>query len=168
MAHAHNVILRGLNAIYQQAPHVPTSNTPIYKPRDVKDLLFYVRSWTKTVEHHHDTEETCMFPELAGFAGKPGLMDGPKHQHEEFTPGLDKLLQYATNTKPDAYRWTGRGGMKEIIDGFGASLTKHLNEEIDTILSLGFMDSVGLRKCWDKAEVYAKAQGNIGMLVSNL
>ena len=166
MAHSHNVILRGLNAIVQQAPYVPTSAEPAYKIQDVKDFLFYVQSWVKMVEHHHDTEESCMFPDIEALSGRPGLMDGPKHQHEEFTPGLDRLLQYAANTEAGKYRWKGTGGMQEIVDGFGASLTAHLYEEIDVFLGLDFLNSDELRKYWDKAEVFAKAQGKIGMLVS--
>ena len=34
-----------------------------------------------------------MFPAIEEFAGKPGLMDGPKGQHEEFTPGLEEAAE---------------------------------------------------------------------------
>ena len=166
MARAHNVILRGFNAIVQQAPNVPASSEPGYKAQDVKDLLFYVRTWVKMVEHHHEAEEACMFPELETFTGKPGLMDGPKHQHELFTPGLDRLLRYATDTKPDEYRWNGPGGMKEMVDDFSEPLCAHLYEEIEVILGLGFVESEGLRRCWDNTKAYAKTQWKTSMWVS--
>lgn len=165
MAYSHNCLLRGLNAIVLQAPHVPTAGDPAYSAQVVRDLLFYVASWVKMVEHHHHTEETCIFPEIEALAGKPGLMAGPLEQHEEFTPGLERLLKYAEETKPEDYRWEGEGGMKSIIDAFAPSLTTHLYEEIDVFLGLGDLDSKGLRACWDKGEKAAQASGNIGMLV---
>ena len=166
MAHVHNCLIRGLNAVIQQAPYIPTSVSPAYRPQDVKDLLFYVASWVRTVEHHHHTEETTMFPAIEEFAGEPGLMEGPKHQHEEFTPGLEKLLAYAQETKPEDYRWEGGGGMKDIIDGFTEPLTRHLFDEIDVFLGVGHLDTQGLRKCWDEAEKAAQAKGNRQILVS--
>jgi hypothetical protein len=132
----------------------------------VRDLLLYVDSWVKTVEWHHHTEETIMFPGIEVFSGQPGIMEGPKSQHEVFTPGLEKLLRYAQETKPVDYRWEGEGGMKEIIDAFAPSLTEHLYEEIDVFLGMGGLDSKGLRAAWDEAEEVAKAKGKIYMLVS--
>ncbi|KAL9115818.1 MAG: hypothetical protein Q9227_000186 [Pyrenula ochraceoflavens] len=165
MALSHNCLLRGLNAILQQGPHVPSFSDPNYKAQDVKDFLFYVASWVKTVEWHHHTEETCMFPGIEAFSGQPGLLQGSKEQHEEFTPGLERLLEYAQHTDPAEYIWEGNGGMQKIIDGFTASLTNHLYEEIDVFLGMGNLDSKGLRKCWDDAEEVAKAKGKFYMLV---
>ena len=166
MAHAHNAMLRGLNAIMQQAPHVPAAPEPGYMAKDVRDLLFYVASWVKAVEHHHHTEETCLFPDLEEFSGRPGLMQGPKHQHDAFTPGLERLLAYAEATGPEDYQWNGAGGMKEIIDGFAEAMTKHLYEEIDVFLSLSDLDSKGLKEIMDKTEKVAKSNGKISLLVS--
>ncbi|KAL1982157.1 hypothetical protein VTN96DRAFT_1692 [Rasamsonia emersonii] len=168
MAYSHNCLLRGLNSIILQAPHISPAGSLGYSEQDVRDLLFYVAAWVKTVEHHHHTEETCMFPEIEAFTGRPGLLDGPKGQHEEFKSGLERLLRYAQETKPEEYRWEEEdgkgGGMKSIIDAFAPSLTRHLYEEIDVFLSLGEFDSDGLRACCDKAEQVAKATGNISLL----
>jgi hypothetical protein len=108
-----------------------------------------------------------MFPEIESFTGIPGIMDGPRHQHEEFHDGLNHLLQYTEEKKPEDYRWEGEGSMKAIIDTFAQSLTKHLYEEINTILGLKDYESDGLRKCWNKAEEVAKGKGKLDMLVSN-
>ena len=108
-----------------------------------------------------------MFPLIEKLAKHPGLLDGSQRQHQEFSPGLEKLLAYSKTTQADEYRWEGSGGMKEIIDGFSESLVKHLNEEIRTFLALDNLDSVGLRKCWDEAEEVAKGKGNMSMLVSS-
>ena len=164
MAFSHNCLLRGLNSMIQQGPHVADSTSPTFRAQDVKDFLFYVASWVKTVEWHHHTEETCMFPGIEAFAGQPELLQGSKHQHEEFTPGLETLLEYTERTEPRDYRWDE--GMREIINGFTDSLTKHLYEEIDVFLKMGDLNSKGLRECWDDAEEVAKAKGKFYMLVS--
>ncbi|RYO87412.1 hypothetical protein DL766_005457 [Monosporascus sp. MC13-8B] len=164
MASAHNVIIRGLNAIIQQAPYVPTFSDEGYKASDVKDLLFYVHSWVKMVNHHHWVEESFIFPEMEKFSGRPGLMDDPRHQHELFHSGMERLLGYCSATKPEEYCW--EDGMKDIIDSFSKELTDHLYAEIDVLLELKDLDSLGLKKTWDQAENVAKQTGNIGMLSS--
>jgi hemerythrin-like domain-containing protein len=166
MANAHNVIIRGLNAILQQAPHVPVVNAPNYNAKDVKDLLFYVQAWVKMVNHHHSVEEDHMFPGIEKFSGRVGIMEEPLHQHELFHPGMERLLAYATTTKPEEYRWAGPGGMEEIIDSFSKYLTDHLYAEINVFLGMKDLDSEGLKKAWMAAEKVAQANGNIGMLVS--
>ncbi|RYP77254.1 hypothetical protein DL771_001303 [Monosporascus sp. 5C6A] len=166
MANAHNAIIRGLNAIIQQAPHIAISTDEAYSGRDVKDLLFYVQSWIKMVNHHHWVEESFIFPEMEKFSGKPGLMAEPLRQHELFHDGMHRLLAYASSTKPENYRWEGLGGMKEIVDSFGHHLVNHLYDEIDVLLTMKELDSVGLKETWEQAEVLAKRTGTIGMLVS--
>lgn len=54
MALAHNMILRGLNSIYQQAPWV--------EPSDTKDFLEYCKLWVQVVTVHHNGEENDFFP----------------------------------------------------------------------------------------------------------
>lgn len=166
MAHAHNILIRGLNAILQQAPYVPVATDDQYNVQDVKDLLFYVQSWSKMVNHHHWVEESYIFPEIEKFTGRAGIMDDPKHQHELFHDGMEKLLAYATDTKPENYRWQGSGGMKEIIDSFSKHLTDHLYAEIDIFLGMDDIDGAGMRRTWEKAEKIAQQTGNLGMLVS--
>lgn len=165
MAHVHNTIIRGLNCIVLQAPNVPDSTSTLYNAQDVKDLLFFAGSWVKMVNHHHGVEEEFMFPEIERFSGRPGLMEDPRHQHELFHGGLEDLLKYASETKPENYRWEGPGGMKAIVDGFAGHLTDHLYAEIDILLGLGDLDDKQLREAWDKAEAHAKATGNIAFMV---
>ncbi|KAE8161322.1 hypothetical protein BDV40DRAFT_313281 [Aspergillus tamarii] len=164
MAHAHNVIIRGLNAILQQAPYVPIATDEHFKAQDVKDLLSYVQSWAKMVHHHHWVEETCMFPEIDKFTQRPGFMDDPMHQHELFHDGLENLLAYSSGTTPEEYRWKGADGMEKIFDSFSKDLTDHLYAEIDVFLSMGDYDSAGLKKIWEKAEKVAMQSGNMAML----
>lgn len=164
MAHAHNVLIRGLNSFYQQAPHVKTSADPGYKERDVKDLLLYVTSWVKMVNHHHSTEESVIFPEIERFSGKPGFMQDPKHEHELFHSGLERLIAYTESTKPVDYRWAG--GMKDIVDSFSKPMMDHLYAEVDWFLSMKDLDSEGLSNAWVKGEAMATKQTDFGLLVS--
>ena len=167
MALSHNCLTRGLNAIIQQAPHIPEASKAGYNACDVKDLLFYVEAWTMTVDHHHMTEETTMFPALEKLAGIPGLMSGPLHQHEAFHSGMVDLQNYAKRLgeRPEEYQWST---MKSIIDSFAPALMQHLTDEIGVIASLETTcDSEGLKRAWANAEAVAKANGNVGMLVSS-
>ena len=166
MAHSHNCFIRSLNSIIQQAPQIADGGSDRYNEKDVRDLFFFAESWVKTVEWHHHTEETCIFPLVSKLAGDPDLFTSSKTQHDEFTPGLDRLLAYSQVTLPQNYQWEGKDGMKEIIEGFLEPLMRHLNEEIDILLTLKTLDSEGLTKCWREAENVAKGTGKVGMLVS--
>lgn len=39
MAHSHNCLLRGLNAILQQGPHIPSSSQPGYNTQDQRPVV---------------------------------------------------------------------------------------------------------------------------------
>lgn len=120
------------------------------------------------VNHHHWTEESFIFPEIEKFSGKPGSMDDPRHQHEKFHGGLERLLAYTESTKPKDYHLHGPGGIKNTVDSFSKDLIDHLYAEIDVCLSMKDLDSAGLKKTWDQGEAIAKQNGNLGMLVSCL
>lgn len=167
MTHAHNAVIRGLNAIVQQAPHVSDATSEDYNEQDVKDLLSYVKSWTKMVNHHHHVEEAVIFPEIEKIPGCSGMTEDPRHQHDLFHPGMDRLLAYAESIKPSDYRWDGKDGMKEIIDSFAQPLTDHLSAEIDLFLGMKDVDSASLRRAWDYGEAVAKKTADIRMLVGH-
>lgn len=154
----HNTLLRGLNAIYLQAPHVSSST-------DIRDFLFFCAAWVKTVEHHHNIEERVLFPAIEDFTKKPGLMEGNHQQHEAFTPGLNRFLQYAQNTTPENY---SSETLKGIVNSFTSSLMKHLVDEIDTLLGLEGYDSAGLMKLWLITENVAKGAAHPNQFVSCL
>lgn len=56
MANVHNMIIRGLNSIYLQAPHV--------KPGDVPSFMQYCIQWYLLLEVHHKGEETDFFVKI--------------------------------------------------------------------------------------------------------
>lgn len=181
MAEVHNTLIRGLNAIIQQAPYVKRASTTESDntslpasgacEKDVEDFLAYVENWVVMVNHHHDVEEAFLFPELGKFTGVPGYMDDPIHQHTLFHDGLVQLLAYARDTPPGAYRWEGpggAGGMKEIVDGFSKALTEHLYAEIDVLLGMKAFDSEGLRKTFEQGDDAAKKHGNLGEILTKV
>lgn len=166
MALVHNTLIRGLNAILLQAPHIPDADEGSrYNEKDITDLLYYVKCWCAMVHHHHSVEETFIFPELEKFSGQPGIMEDPRHQHSLFHDGMEQLHTYATETKPGDYRWVGNNGMKHIIDSFSKALIDHLYAEIEVLLMLDYLDSVEFEKIWRKAENIAKASGDLNLLV---
>lgn len=67
MALLHNAILRGLNSIYLQAPHV--------RPADYADFVGYSLAWHRLVKSHHDDEEAELFPRVEGLLNEKGVWD---------------------------------------------------------------------------------------------
>jgi UV DNA damage repair endonuclease len=146
MSHAHNVLIRGLNSIYQQGAFV-------WNPQDISDFLFFCSAWVKTVEHHHKAEEKTMFPELEKFTNNPDIMAENKQQHDAFLKGLTDFEHYAESTTPETFRWNEA---KAKLDAFTPALITHLRDEIATLLSLKQYDSAKLRAVWDVTENAAK------------
>ncbi len=142
MAHAHNTFIRALNAIYNQAPNVTN-------PTDIKDFLFYCNCWYQTVEHHHNQEETFLFPEIERIANKPGLMQQNVEQHHAFLPGFYRFRDFSEQTTPEKYDAKVLMG---IMDDFAMILSKHLAEEVDTLLGLDDCDERELKKVWKVLE----------------
>lgn len=134
MANAHNVILRGLNAIYLQAPFFKD-------PKDVADFMLYISAWADAVHHHHSGEETSIFPRyeaLAKEAGQPCNMHGNVEQHHGFEPQMAKTVDWAKGVAAGTQQYNAQE-LKKLIDSFAPLLTQHLHDEIDTL--------IGLEKC---------------------
>lgn len=140
MANVHNSIIRCLNSMYQQAPYVSL-------PGDVKDLLLYAKFWLELVHHHHSREEDELFPAIAGISGKQGIMDVNIEQHRAFTGGMsgfEKYVKACIEGEPFEEK-----RFRYLIDGFGAELSKHLEDEILTLLALDIYDIKAVRKEYD-------------------
>ncbi|KAL9069922.1 MAG: hypothetical protein Q9161_005236 [Pseudevernia consocians] len=131
MTHVHNVIIRGVNSIYLQAPNVRN-------PSDIKDFLHFVTLWGNFVDRHHETEEESIFPDLEIFTEQKDLMQHSVEQHHAFHSGLQQLKDYASSTAPEDY---SSDKLKSIIDDFGPTLQEHLIEEIDALLALRKYDN---------------------------
>ncbi|KAH7040919.1 hemerythrin HHE cation binding domain-containing protein [Microdochium trichocladiopsis] len=128
MACVHNFLIRGLNAIYLQAPHIRT-------PADQHAFLNFAHQWYRGLHVHHTGEEELFFPMLEARTGIKGIMDGNVAQHAQFERGVDELDAYVQRClqNPSAYDGDKIVGM---IDSFGAVLRQHLADEIPTLLAL--------------------------------
>ncbi|KAF8251619.1 hypothetical protein K440DRAFT_595794 [Wilcoxina mikolae CBS 423.85] len=125
MACIHNVIIRCLNSIYLQAPHVP--------PSDYADFITYAQHWSGLLHAHHEGEEHFFFPSVEEYTGVKGIMEPNVEQHKAFSVGLDEFDSYLSSITPAEF--SGQR-LNEIIDTFAVPLTEHLTDEIPTIMGL--------------------------------
>lgn len=80
---------------------------------------------------------------------QPHLFDKSIEQHQAFTPGLEKLYQYAITTKPDVYSGSE---VRAIVNSFAPAMQQHLADEIDELLALQILDSEALMKVHEASE----------------
>ncbi|CAM1509534.1 Fc.00g032730.m01.CDS01 [Cosmosporella sp. VM-42] len=140
MALVHNMIIRGLNSIYLQAPHV--------LPTDVLPFLRYSRCWYDLLNVHHSGEEASFFPYIETTTGQKGLMETNVEQHHAFSVGVEDFKSYIDDCLANRQQFDGQKLVK-IIDGFGETLTTHLGDEIPTLVNLrefGMKKMSGLEK----------------------
>lgn len=138
MALVHNCLIRGLNAIYRQAPYIRTGD-------DIRDFLGYIKAWCLTLSVHHKTEEAVSFPLFEAMTGVIGVMDTNVSQHEAFHDGVESLEEYATACQDYKAVYDGNH-VRDIIDSFGKILTEHLADEIRTLEA---MDEYEERIDWE-------------------
>jgi hypothetical protein len=149
MANVHNMMLRQLNSMYLQAPHVSI-------PADQADLCQYAVFWHETLHAHHQLEENGMFPAIDEITGEKGIMERNVSQHHEFTPAMDAFGQYASDVLAGKKTYDGKTFVG-LIDAFGPALAKHLTEEIQTLLALGKYDAKKLKAAYMRFEVEARS-----------
>jgi len=107
----------------------------VTEAKDIKDFMLYAKTWIKCLHGHHATEEEVAFPLIEDETGVSGIMDANIAQHDTFGPCVDRFSEYvsAVSEKKLAY---DADKFVELIAGFAHILTTHLNDEINTILSL--------------------------------
>ena len=141
MANAHNVLIRGLNAFYNQAPFV-------HIPRDVSDLMLYIAAWADTVHHHHHLEETLFFPDVEAAAKEASQVFDVRvnlEQHQDFDSKMADMVEWVKSVS-DGKATYDSGQLRKMIDGFAPTLVQHLHDEINTLLVLEKCDAGKLRK----------------------
>jgi len=127
MVLVHNMLLRGLNSIYLQAPHISkVDEIPFCK---------YIQIWYMILHHHHSGEEADIFPIVDQIVGEKDVMAANVEQHHAFQPGLDAFMAYVRDCEAGKQVYDGDRIMA-LIDAFGKILSNHLAEEIPTILAL--------------------------------
>ncbi|KAF2840160.1 hypothetical protein M501DRAFT_1002455 [Patellaria atrata CBS 101060] len=155
MLNAHNALLRGLNSIYLQAPHIPTSSTASF--------LTYTSAWLSWLTHHHHVEETYLFPAIerlsrSAFAGseaefdeanwraaRVGVMDELEKQHHAFVPGLGAMEAWVAACREGRERYDGVV-LRGIIEEFAEVMRAHLVDEVVELDKLGGLDERGFRR----------------------
>ncbi|KAK0705786.1 hypothetical protein B0T21DRAFT_377584 [Apiosordaria backusii] len=162
MANAHNLMIRGLNSIYLQAPHIAAP--------DVKPFCRYIAAFTNLIHVHHHGEETQFFPEVKKLSGVEGIMETNVHQHGVFKKGLHELDDYVTAVLADKQEYDGKK-VVGMIDAFGGSLVEHLRDEIPTLQRLRELDGEDEKMAGliekimnEEGESSMKALGMPGML----
>ncbi len=76
-------------------------------------------------------------------------MDTNLEQHHAFEEGLKKFGEYVYSVKPESW---DKERFKGILESFLPALTKHLREEIPTLLALDSFGGEKLKKAWEDME----------------
>ncbi|KAK0611974.1 hypothetical protein B0T14DRAFT_441033 [Immersiella caudata] len=124
MALVHNLIIRSINSIALQAPHIT--------PPDMLPFCRYILTFYSFLHIHHTSEEDSFFPAVEKMAGEKGVMDVNVEQHKVFEKGVEELRGYVEGVLAGREEWNG-GKVVGLVEGFGGSLVKHLGEEIATL-----------------------------------
>ncbi|KAK0712359.1 hemerythrin HHE cation binding domain-containing protein [Lasiosphaeria miniovina] len=127
MALVHNMMIRGLNAIYLQAQHI--------KQSEQKDFCKFIINWHLLLHLHHGNEEDQIFPIIEKMAGVTGIMEVNVEQHHAFHDPLDKFIAYTNDVIAGKQKYDG-AVVVASIDEFGPLLVTHLADEIPTLLAL--------------------------------
>ena len=151
MAQIHNLVIRALNSIYNQCLQ-PTS------PSDTATFLHYCRIFCSLLDHHHEIEDTWLFPEFERLLAQPGSMGVNVAGHDAFLPGLQLFEAYVTKTRPEEYCGMT---LRNMLDRFAPLLVEHLHEEIPTMLMMWRVDAKELEKCWAVAEKMGRSGGSV-------
>jgi hemerythrin-like domain-containing protein len=156
MALAHNGLIRALNSMYLQAPHIPLNDQAT-----IKDFLIYAQCWGESMEHHHHSEENIFFPSIEQLTGVPGIMEQNKEQHRAFTPGFERLYEYARTCASKDF---DGNEFRSLIEGFAEPLHKHLEDEIATLRALDKYDSQQVRQAYRRLEKELMNTDNVSYL----
>ncbi|KAH7066936.1 hemerythrin HHE cation binding domain-containing protein [Paraphoma chrysanthemicola] len=127
MALVHNCIIRALNSIYLQAPHVPASQHA--------NFVAYSLAVYQGLMAHHDGEEHTFFPELEELTGETGLMDENVEGHRAFDTKLGQWGIWLETCKASKQSFDAAKCVS-MMDSFIPSLHAHLVDEIPTLLAL--------------------------------
>lgn len=143
MSFVHNLLIRGISAIYAQSVNVGAQGSR----QDKIDFVNFAKAWSNFIEEHHEFEETVAFPDINRVTGQDGLMDANIEEHKIFHDGLHQFQEYVNQVLEDEEADFDGAKLRLIIDGFMPVLRKHLENEIYTLLDLQrFEDNVDWSK----------------------
>ncbi|KAF2864909.1 hypothetical protein BDV95DRAFT_508236 [Massariosphaeria phaeospora] len=118
----HNCIIRALNSIYLQAPHVPIS--------EYRNFVAYCLAAYAGLSAQHSTTHNFFFPELERLTGEQGLMNGGNDaQLRAFERGFAAWGNWLKSV--DARRNNFSQDMcRSMMEDFMAPLNAQLHEQV--------------------------------------
>ncbi|KAJ4986351.1 hemerythrin HHE cation binding domain-containing protein [Stagonosporopsis vannaccii] len=144
MALVHNCIIRALNSIYNQSPHIPAS--------EHTNFLSFCQATYRGLVAHHDGEEEYFFPDLERITGEKGVMAENIQGHKDFEEGFGAWGQWVaeclsnSSSSGSTTSFSSERNL-ELMDAFLAPLSAHLHDEIPSLLALRrFGDALDLAK----------------------
>jgi hemerythrin-like domain-containing protein len=128
MALIHNIILRGLNSIYNQC-----ASPKLKFSEDIADFMLFCASFSIVLRSHHATEENVYFPLLDSMCSlsRKGVATQNHNEHETFLPGLAAFDAYVEKFK-DGEGEAGAVGydgndLKKIIGIYSPASSSHIS-----------------------------------------
>jgi len=125
MAIAHNMFIRGLNAVYFHAPNI--------KEGQVQSFAFFCNSLFGMIHHHHTMEEELGFPFYESKLGA-GTMQHNVEEHHAFSAGFEDLETYIKEIRAGTAKYDGKLVI-EKLESFADELVQHLHDELPSIES---------------------------------
>lgn len=77
MALTHNILIRGMNAMYLQCEYIT--------PSTASDFMTFCQCWSEMLHNHHECEEMAYFPVIEKAVGEVGLSESNLDEHEVIT-----------------------------------------------------------------------------------
>ncbi|QSZ31187.1 hypothetical protein DSL72_000750 [Monilinia vaccinii-corymbosi] len=148
MALVHNILLRGLNCIYLQAPNVKETS-------DIADFMQFCDAWSSILHSHHAAEETVYFKLLDEQSARDDVFTANHTEHERFLPGLFAFDLYVSGVRDNANSYDGQR-VRELIDAFGTDLETHLHHEIALLEDLATDGLIDWDQCGKAMAQYSK------------
>ncbi|CAI6340665.1 unnamed protein product [Periconia digitata] len=127
MALVHNVIIRGLDSVYLQAPHV--------HEKDFVDFINYAACWHEFTSNHFRNEAESIIPTVEAKCGEQGVLDEDLKEHEAFAVGFDEYKTYLATMAAKPGEFDGKK-LTSIVDSFAPKMMEHLRNQIPRMLEL--------------------------------
>ena len=139
MEYYHSMLRSSWNTVYN-------GTAPGSKKPSPSQLISSGIHFCRHLEGHHNIEETIWHPVLGKkmHAWRPGGF--ATQQHKEMHAGLDIMLPYLEACRKGE-KELRREELRRIMDGFGALLWRHLDEEVQEL------GAENMRRFWSKEEV---------------
>jgi hypothetical protein len=136
MALVHNVIIRGVNAMWTSAPSVA--------PADVRAFSGYALACLQLTHAHHHGEEEVVFPRMQAKLD----MGHNLEQHDSFRAPMQAFEEYMTRVNTGLEEYDGER-TREAIQAFGDPLVDHLREEVRFSSSTSY--GILTYACWNRS-----------------